>query len=257
MAPVPKAFQPAALRRYPGRTVDLEAPMRVVQLFERPMVLVQTTDRGVPVTIPVAPEELQREIDVQWRDYFPYELDRSGAFPHYVGPGQPIPGISGVRRRRSSMRGFGATAIEFGRKAGAKLQQADQFSNRIDAPPNPCGPRGCTPDFTLLPAVTADTPRFARGVSTIPKFQPMYTSAYQRGAGAFEDYEGEGAAVGAVAGGLILGLILAGGYFAGAAMAPDQKRRVGWGVAGSLLGFFTGPIGLGVMGLTAILKKKG
>lgn len=229
--------------------------MRVVQLFERPMVLVQTKDRGVPVTIPVAPEELQREIDVQWRDYFPYELDRSGAFPHYVGPGQPIPGISGVRRRRSSMRGLGATAIEFGRRASMKMAQPDQFVNRVTVPPNPCGPRGCTPDFTLLPPVTADAPRLARGASTIPKFAPVYHSAYQRGAGAFE--EGEGAAVGAVAGGLILGLILAGGYFAGAAMAPDQKRRLGWGIAGSALGFFTGPIGLGVMGLTAILKGKG
>jgi hypothetical protein len=247
MAPVPKSFQPAALRRYPGRTVDLEAPMRVVQMFERPMVLVQTKDRGVPVTIPVAPEELHREIDVQWRDYFPYELDRSGAFPHYVGPGQPIPGISGVRRRRKNMRGVGATAVEFGRRAAVKLSQPDQFVNRIDAPQRAAK----RVDFTLLPSVNADSPTFARG-GGMPAPARRYIPAYQGGAGAFDE-NGE-QAVGAVAGGLVLGLILVGGYFAGAAMAPDPKRRVGWGVAGSLLGFFTGPIGLGAMGLVRVLK---
>ncbi len=250
MAPVPKAFQPAALRRYPGKMVDLEAPMRVARVFERPMVLVQTKEGGNVVTIPIAPEELQREIDVQWRDYFPYELDRSGAFPEYVGPGQPIPGITGLgasitQTRRASMRGVGATIVQNRRKNA----QPDQWSGAVTKPAR-------RTDFTLIPSMSADQPTFARGTG-IPKFSPaiptpIFTPAYTRGTGAIE---GEPSTMSAVSAGLILGLVLAGGYFAGAAMAPDPKHRVGWGIAGSALGFFTGPIGLGIMGLTRILKK--
>jgi hypothetical protein len=75
-----------------------------------------------------------------------------------------------------------------------------------------------------------------------------------RGLGVADEFKTNPYAVGAT-GAVILGLVVVGGYFAGAAMAPAGKDKALYGVIGSVAGLFTGPIGLGALGLLALSGK--
>jgi hypothetical protein len=57
--------------------------------------------------------------------------------------------------------------------------------------------------------------------------------------------------------GLLVGgaLIGAFSYQAGKAMAPSASKRTAWGWWGVLLGLFTGPVGLGAMGIASLRRK--
>jgi uncharacterized protein YqgC (DUF456 family) len=47
----------------------------------------------------------------------------------------------------------------------------------------------------------------------------------------------------------------AGGYYVGAAMAPDAAGKVKYGAMGAVLGSLIGPFALGLMGVAALAKR--
>ncbi len=58
----------------------------------------------------------------------------------------------------------------------------------------------------------------------------------------------------AVLGALLLGLTCVLSWYAGAAMAPSPAAKKNWGLIGIPVGVFTGPWGLGVMGVVSMRK---
>lgn len=59
------------------------------------------------------------------------------------------------------------------------------------------------------------------------------------------------------AGALVLYALIAagGGYFAGKAMAPSPSQQTAYSIAGAVGSVFLGPIGLGAVGVYALMKR--
>lgn len=55
-------------------------------------------------------------------------------------------------------------------------------------------------------------------------------------------------------GALVLGVTCVLSWYAGAAMAPSPAAKKNWGLIGIPVGVFTGPWGLGVMGIVSMRK---
>jgi hypothetical protein len=55
-------------------------------------------------------------------------------------------------------------------------------------------------------------------------------------------------------GALVLGVTCVLSWYAGAAMAPSPAAKRNWGLIGIPVGVFTGPWGLGVMGIVSMRK---
>lgn len=223
--------------------IDLDRPLGpAARMYKAatPVVLARMERRraGEPErTIPVSLHELRRQVDIErggWDDPrdIPSALDPTQTVPPDQATYQSLPsspetmptdvvgpeeyGMQQTVQPRP-LRGLGVTAIESPYSPYGRRTTADYRPRKMTTP-------------ALLSPITA-----------------------LRGMGESGDnaYKAEVYATYAV----LVGLAIGGGYFAGAAMAPASKDRVVYGVMGSVLGLFTGPIGLGVLGLVALSRK--
>lgn len=209
--------------------IDRDAPLVAARLYKggRRVVLAQRERpmnyQGPVETIPITMSELRRQIDI----------DRGYA----VSPDDQ-PSVLGISRVIEQSPAYISQTIQPD-QASYQLKPGASMSKTIQQP-------GVSPSKVKLQPGPPDAPRNRR--LDVPGVLLPVTTL--RGLGA---YEGEQTVAAATV--VVLALAVGGGYFAGAAMAPTPSDRVGYGVLGSLLGLFTGPIGLGAMGLVALSRK--
>ncbi len=249
-------------RRQPfmRRRIDIDRPLGpAARLYKAgtPVVLARLErtralepERTVPVTL----HELRRQIDIErgmWEDRrdIPSALAPSQTVPPDQATYQSLPSSpetmptnvtspdqygfqphTGIPR--TAIRGLGAIGVTAIESRYSPRASAAEYSPKLFDPH----------------ARTAADYRPKR--STTPALLAPVTAL--RGLGASDESE---KAAAYAAGIVVLGLAVGGGYFAGAAMAPASKDKMTYGVLGSVLGLFTGPIGLGVLGLVALSRK--
>jgi hypothetical protein len=223
---------PLRRARFRSERVDFSKPMVPAHLYKggRSVVLarIERPRSSLPQeTVPMTISEMQHQIDIE-RGYVDNPADRPSAL---VGIGQ---GVSHAAPDMVPRFARGAAMIPMARGMRGLGQGVSRPS--LDTASRMRIPMYASP----MRANVTRTPSL------------LLPTTVLSGVGATD--ETTGFQIGAV-GVLIIALSAAGGYFAGAAMAPERKNKTTYGVVGSVLGIFTGPIGLGVLGLVALSKK--
>jgi hypothetical protein len=242
-------------RRQPlmRKRIDVDAPLVGARLYKgaRPVVLARmerTRALEPQRTIPVTLSELRHQVDLE-RGYWDDRRDIPSALIGY-----PM-------QRRASPDTPQAVLQDGVEPLQHKLTSTLQISPETH--PLRVGPDA----YPTYPDQYAMQRRVMRGLGVTAVEQPVYRPrkmttpsllapvTFLRGLGDAGDTTGWKSAEGATIA-LVLGLIVGGGYFAGAAMAPAGRDKVSYGVLGSVLGLFGGPIGLGVLGLVALSSRR-
>jgi hypothetical protein len=248
-------------RRQPllRRRIDRDKPLVAARLYKgaRPMVLARLERRQALApeeTIPITLSELRHQLDLD-RGYWDDRRDTPSAL---VGSDREQPmnldqEPQALRRRTVATAPFQNQVTALSPETRPRAVGPDEYAmqSTVTTPYTPL--RGVGAAFIesrVSPRATAVEYRPRRMVT--PSLLAPITAVRGLGAG-LDDMD---ASTKQAAGIVILGLALGGGYFAGAAMAPAGRDKVTYGVLGSVLGLFGGPIGLGVLGLVALSRGK-
>ena len=267
--------------------IDVDAPLVGARLYKgaRPVVLarLERTRAGEPQrTVPVTLNDLRHQVDIErggWDD----RRDIPSVTGPNPGPPEFVPSLGDARRVPDQT----PQAIEpFQHRMSSRLAVSPETSPMQigpDAYPTSTEDQYAVqrrlsglgaafieqpvyrPRKMVTPSLLAPI-TMLRGLGVTAIEQPVYRPRKMvtpsllapitvlRGLGVADEFKTNPYAVGAT-GAVILGLVVVGGYFAGAAMAPAGKDKALYGVIGSVAGLFTGPIGLGALGLLALSGK--
>lgn len=98
--------------------------------------------------------------------------------------------------------------------------------------------------------VPAAPPPAKTAADILYSMSPAAGAAKVAGIGTIDQRDTASAALGL----LYLGIAGTLSYFAAAAMTPSGSKARTWGLIGIPVGLFTGPIGLGIMGIVAVRR---
>lgn len=233
------------------RRVDIDRPLGPAARMYKgrvPVVMAQLERRRAlaPVqTVPITLHELRRQIDIErgmWDD--PRDI------PSALDPTQTVDTSMAVQRRPPAPETMPTEVVppdEYGYQPHQGMSPTPIRGLGVTAIESRYSPRASAAEYSPKASAAEYSPRVYRPkrLDTPTLLAPVTAL---RGLGASD---AENMATGAV----ILVLFAGGGYFAGAAMAPAAKDKVVYGALGAVLGLFTGPIGLGVLGAVALSKK--
>lgn len=262
-------------QRFLKRRIETDRPLLPARMYEggRPVVLAELERHRAlePVrTVPISLSELRRQVDLE-RGMWDDRRDIPSALVGAERPRPLAPRRPGRRYARADMptsietEGLlpsehlpdQSSTMQYTRTSSSPEQSPSQVDNQASfqqfrglgqtTTESPWSPHAAAAEYGVKP--------YSRKVTAVERPRLMRTPALLspvtalRGVGALDSDTAKAAGV------VILGLAVGGGYFAGAAMAPANQDKVMYGVLGSVLGLFAGPIGLGVLGLIALSRK--